>query len=152
MSNDVSEGRVSCEDNNKSKTPQRELSEQEVVRRRSMQTLRDRGIEPYPAKEFTVTGRSAEIKENFRDDAEPRPVAVAGRIMSRRIMGKASFVELQDSEGRIQVYVSRDDICPGEDKSLYNDPSTQCASETPRCSTRSWGIKSGTPQWAAAKR
>ncbi len=121
MSNDVSEGRVSCEDNNKSKTPQRELSEQEVVRRRSMQTLRDRGIEPYPAKEFTVTGRSAEIKENFRDDAEPRPVAVAGRIMSRRIMGKASFVELQDSEGRIQVYVSRDDICPGEDKSLYND-------------------------------
>ena len=86
-----------------------------------MQTLRDKGFEPYPAAEFPVTGHSDEIKENFSDDAEPRQVSVAGRIMSRRIMGKASFMELQDSHGRIQVYVSRDDLCPGEDKSLYND-------------------------------
>ncbi|MCH5234894.1 MAG: lysine--tRNA ligase [Muribaculaceae bacterium] len=98
-----------------------ELNEQEIGRRNSMQALRDRGIEPYPAKEFPVTGYSKEIKENFKDDQEPkREVSVAGRIMSRRIMGKASFLELQDSEGRIQVYVSRDDICPGEDKDFYN--------------------------------
>ncbi|MCH5242754.1 MAG: lysine--tRNA ligase [Muribaculaceae bacterium] len=98
-----------------------ELNEQEIGRRNSMQALRDRGIEPYPAKEFPVTGYSKEIKENFKDDEEPkREVSVAGRIMSRRIMGKASFLELQDSEGRIQVYVSRDDICPGEDKDFYN--------------------------------
>ena len=98
-----------------------ELNEQEIGRRNSMQALRDRGIEPYPAQEFTVTGYSKEIKENFKDDEEPRrEVAVAGRIMSRRIMGKASFIELQDSEGRIQIYVSRDDICPGEDKDFYN--------------------------------
>ncbi|MCH5225162.1 MAG: lysine--tRNA ligase [Muribaculaceae bacterium] len=98
-----------------------ELNEQEIGRRSSMQALRDRGIEPYPAREFPVTGYSKEIKENFKDDEEPRrEVAVAGRIMSRRIMGKASFLELQDSEGRIQIYVSRDDICPGEDKEFYN--------------------------------
>ena len=98
-----------------------ELNEQEIGRRNSMQALRDKGIEPYPAKEFPVTGYSKEIKENFKDDELPRrEVAVAGRIMSRRIMGKASFLELQDSEGRIQVYVSRDDICPGDDKEFYN--------------------------------
>ena len=98
-----------------------ELNEQEIGRRNSMQALRDRGIEPYPAKEFPVTGYSKEIKENFKDEEETkREVSVAGRIMSRRIMGKASFIELQDSEGRIQVYVSRDDICPGEDKDFYN--------------------------------
>ena len=98
-----------------------ELSEQEIVRRNSMQALRDRGIEPYPAAEYTVTGHSAEIKENFKDDEESRrEVTVAGRIMSRRIMGKASFMELQDADGRIQVYVSRDDLCPGEDKDMYN--------------------------------
>ena len=98
-----------------------ELSEQEKVRRASMEALRARGIEPYPAAEYKVTGYTTEIKENFKDDQEPkREVAVAGRIMSRRIMGKASFMELQDSEGRIQVYVSRDDICPGEDKEFYN--------------------------------
>lgn len=97
-----------------------ELSEQEIVRRNSLETLRNIGIEPYPAAEFPVNGRSAEIKENFRDDAEPRRVSIAGRVMSRRIMGKASFMELQDSGGRIQVYVSRDDIAPGEDKELYN--------------------------------
>ncbi len=97
-----------------------ELSEQQQMRRSSMQALRDRGIEPYPAAEFVVTGHSAEIKENFSDEAEPRKVSVAGRIMSRRIMGKAAFVELQDADGRIQVYVSRDDICPEEDKDMYN--------------------------------
>lgn len=98
-----------------------ELNEQEIGRRNSMQALRDQGIEPYPAEEFPVTGYSKEIKENFRDEEENyREVAVAGRIMSRRIMGKASFMELQDSEGRIQIYVSRDDICPGENKDMYN--------------------------------
>ena len=98
-----------------------ELSEQEIVRRNSMEALRQRGIEPYPAPEYVVTGHSVEIKETFSDDlTPPREVTVGGRIMSRRIMGKASFMELQDSEGRIQVYVSRDDLCPGEDKEMYN--------------------------------
>lgn len=98
-----------------------ELSEQEIVRRNSLNALRDRGIEPYPAAEYPVDGYTVEIKENFKDEEEPkRQVSIAGRIMSRRIMGKASFMELQDSEGRIQVYISRDDICPGEDKDLYN--------------------------------
>ena len=78
------------------------------------------GIEPYPAPEYTVTGHSDEIKASFADDAPVREVSVAGRIMSRRIMGKASFVELQDSKGRIQVYISRDEICPDENKDLYN--------------------------------
>ena len=97
-----------------------ELSEQEIVRRNSLAALRERGIEPYPAAEYPVDGHTVEIKENFSDDAEPRQVCIAGRIMSRRIMGKASFMELQDSEGRIQVYISRDDLCPGEDKDMYN--------------------------------
>ena len=97
-----------------------ELSEQEIVRRNSLAELRKMGIEPYPAEEYVVTGHTKEIKENFKDDAEPREVSIAGRIMSRRIMGKASFMELQDSEGRIQVYISRDDLCPGEDKDTYN--------------------------------
>ena len=97
-----------------------ELSEQEIVRRNSLQAMRDAGIDPYPAAEFTVTGHATEIKDTFSDDAPIREVAVAGRVMSRRIMGKASFIELQDSTGRIQVYISRDDICPGEDKELYN--------------------------------
>ena len=97
-----------------------ELSEQEIVRRGSLDEMRRRGIDPYPAAEFKVTGYTKEIKENFADDAPRREVSVAGRIMSRRIMGKASFLELQDREGRIQVYVSRDDLCPGEDKDFYN--------------------------------
>ena len=97
-----------------------ELSEQEIIRRNSLQGLRDMGIEPYPAAEFVVTGHSDEIKATFSDEAEPRQVSIAGRIMSRRIMGKASFAELQDANGRIQVYISRDEICPGEDKELYN--------------------------------
>ena len=97
-----------------------ELSEQEIVRRNSLAELRKMGIEPYPAEEYVVTGHTKEIKENFSDEAEPRDVRIAGRIMSRRIMGKASFMELQDAEGRIQVYISRDDICPGENKDIYN--------------------------------
>ena len=97
-----------------------ELSEQETIRRGSMATLRQMGIEPYPAAEYEVTGHSTEIRESFKDDAPARDVAVAGRIMSRRIMGKASFVELQDADGRIQIYISRDEICPDENKDLYN--------------------------------
>lgn len=97
-----------------------ELSEQEIVRRGSLEEMRRRGIDPYPAAEFTVTGHTKEIKETFSDDAPRREMSIAGRIMSRRIMGKASFLELQDSEGRIQVYVSRDDLCPGDDKDQYN--------------------------------
>ena len=97
-----------------------ELSEQEIVRRNSLAELRKMGIEPYPAAEFKVTGHTKEIKENFEDEGERRDVSIAGRIMSRRIMGKASFMELQDADGRIQVYVSRDDICPDENKDLYN--------------------------------
>lgn len=98
-----------------------ELSEQELVRRNSMQALRERGIEPYPAPLYPVDAHTVEIKENFSDDlVPPREVHVAGRIMSRRIMGKASFMELQDADGRIQIYVSRDDLCPGEDKDMYN--------------------------------
>lgn len=97
-----------------------ELSEQEIVRRNSLAELRKMGIEPYPAAEFVVTGHTKEIKENFKDDAEVRNVSIAGRIMSRRIMGKASFMELQDAEGRIQVYISRDDLCPDENKDLYS--------------------------------
>ncbi len=97
------------------------LSEQEQIRRNSLDELRRRGIDPYPAPLFPVTGHSDEIKKQFEaDGGEQREVAVAGRIMSRRIMGKASFMELQDANGRIQVYVSRDEICPGEDKDLYN--------------------------------
>ena len=97
-----------------------ELSEQEIIRRNSMEQLRQMGIEPYPAAEYVTNAFSTEIKESFKDDAEPRSVCIAGRIMSRRIMGKASFMELQDSKGRIQVYISRDDICPDENKDLYN--------------------------------
>ena len=97
-----------------------ELSEQEIIRRNSLDEMRKRGIEPYPAAEYIVNAYTDEIKETFSDDAPQREVSVAGRIMSRRIMGKASFIELKDSKGRIQVYISRDDLCPGEDKELYN--------------------------------
>ncbi len=78
------------------------------------------GIDPYPAAEFPTNAFSTDIKDNFKDDAEPREVIIAGRMMSRRVMGKASFAELQDSKGRIQVYITRDDICPNENKDLYN--------------------------------
>ena len=97
-----------------------ELSEQEIGRRQSLQELRDMGIDPYPAAEYQTNAFSTDIKENFVDEGEPREVCIAGRMMSRRVMGKASFAELQDSKGRIQVYITRDDICPGEDKDLYN--------------------------------
>ncbi|MEE0363134.1 MAG: lysine--tRNA ligase [Prevotella sp.] len=97
-----------------------ELSEQEIGRRQSLQELRDMGIDPYPAAEYPTNAFSTDIKENFVDKGEPREVCIAGRMMSRRVMGKASFAELQDSKGRIQVYITRDDICPGEDKDLYN--------------------------------
>lgn len=98
-----------------------ELSEQEIIRRNSLNEMRAMGIEPYPAAEYVTNAFSTDIKDGFKDDeAEPRKVSVAGRIMSRRVMGKASFIELQDSKGRIQVYITRDDICPGENKDLYN--------------------------------
>ena len=97
-----------------------ELSEQEIGRRQSLQELRDMGIDPYPAAEYPTNAFSTDIKANFSDEGEPCEVCIAGRMMSRRVMGKASFAELQDSKGRIQVYITRDDICPGEDKDLYN--------------------------------
>jgi Lysyl-tRNA synthetase (class II) len=97
-----------------------ELSEQEIVRRNSLDEMRKLGIDPYPAALYETNAYTTEMKQNFKDDGERRQVAIAGRIMSRRIMGKASFMELQDSEGRIQVYINRDDLCPGENKDLYN--------------------------------
>ncbi|WP_296163045.1 amino acid--tRNA ligase-related protein, partial [uncultured Porphyromonas sp.] len=100
---------------------ERQYSEQELLRRDSLQKLRDLGINPYPAEEYVVDATSQDIKDHFSDDEEqPRQVRIAGRLMSRRIMGKASFAELQDSEGRIQLYITRDDIAPEEDKTLYN--------------------------------
>lgn len=95
-----------------------ELSEQEIQRRQTLQQLRDAGIDPYPAALYPVTDYSVDIKANFE---EGKQVCLAGRMMSQRVMGKASFAELQDSKGRIQVYFNRDEICPGEDKMLYND-------------------------------
>lgn len=98
-----------------------ELSEQEINRRKALEELRAMGINPYPAAAYPTDAFSVDIKDEFDDEAtEPRQVCIAGRMMSRRVMGKASFMELQDSKGRIQVYVTRDDICPGEDKELYN--------------------------------
>ena len=96
-----------------------ELSEQEIGRRQSLQELRKMGINPYPAAEYPVNAFSTDIKADYKED-EKREVIIAGRMMSRRIMGKASFMEIQDSNGRIQVYVTRDDICPDENKDLYN--------------------------------
>lgn len=95
-----------------------QLSEQEIIRREKLDTLRNLGIEPYPANLFPVDTTSKQVKEDF---SEGKKVVLAGRIMSMRIQGKASFAELQDSEGRIQIYVNRDEICTGEDKSKYND-------------------------------
>ena len=95
-----------------------QLSEQEVVRREKLSKLRELGINPYPADLFPVNHNSKQIKENF---AEDKQVVIAGRLMSINIQGKASFAQLQDSEGRIQVYFNRDIICEGEDKTLYNE-------------------------------
>ena len=97
-----------------------ELSEQEIVRREALAELRNMGIEPYPAAEYPTNAFSTDILAEFKDENEPREVCIAGRMMSRRVMGKASFIELQDSKGRIQVYITRDDICPGENKDAYN--------------------------------
>lgn len=95
-----------------------QLSEQELVRREKLAKLRAMDINPYPADLYPVNNTSKDIKQNF---SEGKQVVIAGRLMSRRIQGKASFAELQDSEGRIQVYFNRDEICTGEDKTLYND-------------------------------
>ncbi|MGB5646086.1 MAG: lysine--tRNA ligase [Muriicola sp.] len=95
-----------------------QLSEQEVIRREKLSKLREMGINPYPAALYPVDTISSQIKKEY---VEGKEVVIAGRLMSRRIQGKASFAELQDSEGRIQVYFNRDEICPGEDKTLYND-------------------------------
>ena len=120
-----------------------ELSEQEIVRRNNLQQLRDMGIDPYPAAEYPTNAFSTEIKSSFVDlptmkneegEDVPTPataensrhVSIAGRIMSKRIMGKAAFAELQDSKGRIQVYIQRDAICPGENKDLYNVVFKKC--------------------------
>ncbi|MFC4666110.1 lysine--tRNA ligase [Falsiporphyromonas endometrii] len=105
-----------------------ELTEQEIVRRNSLEELRALGIDPYPAAEYEVDDTSANIKTTFDESLElPKQVRIAGRVMSRRIMGKASFIELQDKDGRIQVYITRDDICPEEgDKSLYNIVVKKC--------------------------
>lgn len=94
------------------------LSEQELIRREKLQKLTEMGIDAFPAAEYKITDTTASIKENFE---EGKKVKLAGRLMSRRIQGKASFAELQDSEGRIQVYFNRDEICPGDDKQLYNE-------------------------------
>ncbi|RYY33847.1 MAG: lysine--tRNA ligase, partial [Sphingobacteriaceae bacterium] len=97
------------------------LSEQELLRRESLQQLRALGINPYPAEEYKVNAWAKDISENFNNNPDAyKQVTIAGRIMSRRIMGSASFAELQDSTGRVQVYLKRDEICPGEDKTLYN--------------------------------
>lgn len=96
-----------------------ELNDQELFRRQSLATMREMGIDPYPAAEYEVNAHVDEVKANFNDE-EKREVSMAGRLMSRRIMGKASFAELKDSTGRIQLYISRDEICPEENKDLYN--------------------------------
>src|SRR5690554_7174562 len=95
-----------------------QLTELEIIRREKLSQLRNLGINPYPAELYPVSHTSKQIKENYE---EGKKVVVAGRLMSRRIQGKASFAELQDSEGRIQVYFNRDEICTGEDKTLYNE-------------------------------
>ena len=95
-----------------------EFSEQELVRRDKLKKIRDLGRDPYPAELFPVSDYSSEIKNNFKID---KKVVVSGRLMSRRIQGNASFAELQDSKGKIQLYFNRDEICPGHDKVLYNE-------------------------------
>ena len=120
-----------------------ELSEQEIQRRANLEGLKELGISAYPAAEYPTDAFSTEIISSYNDDAPQRNVVIAGRMMSRRVMGKASFMELQDSKGRIQVYVNRDAICPGEDKTMYNtvfkrllDIGQWLRRRTVRCSTR----------------
>jgi lysyl-tRNA synthetase class 2 len=103
-------------------TEHHKLSEQELQRREELQSIQDKGIEPYPAEGWPITHKAHDIKAAFKEGMEGyEEVSLAGRLMSQRIMGKASFAELMDSSGRIQLYFNRDEICPGEDKSLYND-------------------------------
>ena len=98
-----------------------DLSEQEIIRRNSLEELRKLGIEPYPAAAYEVDTTTEDIRDKFDPEKKNyQEISLAGRIMSRRIMGKASFAELMDEKGRIQVYFNRDEICPGEDKTLYN--------------------------------
>jgi lysyl-tRNA synthetase class 2 len=98
-----------------------ELSEQEQIRRQALDELRKLGIDPYPAAMFAVTANTRDILDNFRaKEDEYQDVSIAGRLMGKRIMGSASFAELQDEKGRIQLYLKRDDLCPGEDKTWYN--------------------------------
>ena len=97
------------------------LSEQEILRRESLKQLRDLGIEPYPAESYEVNAYAADINANYeKDKTAYKTISIAGRLMTRRIMGSASFAELQDSTGRVQLYLKRDDLCPDEDKTLYN--------------------------------
>lgn len=99
-----------------------DLSEQETIRRNSLQKLRELGINPYPANEFKINTSTKQILEQFDPETNNfQDITIAGRLMNQRIMGKASFAELQDESGKIQLYLNRDEICPGEDKSLYND-------------------------------
>ncbi|WP_319499734.1 lysine--tRNA ligase [uncultured Draconibacterium sp.] len=99
-----------------------ELSEQEIIRRNSLQKMRELGIDPYPAAQYHVNTNTKEIKQNFKEEEKNfQDVVIAGRLMSRRIMGKAAFAEIQDHEGRIQIYVNRDEICTGDDKVMYNE-------------------------------
>ena len=98
------------------------LTEQEKVRRVTLERLIDLGINPYPAELFPINTNSKEIKEGYNEaDNNFQEVVIAGRFMSKRIMGKASFAEIQDAHGKIQIYISRDDICDGDDKTMYND-------------------------------
>lgn len=95
-----------------------QLSEQEIIRREKLDALRNLGINPYPANLFPVDNTSKQVKNDF---SEGKKVVVAGRVMSIRDQGKAAFAQIQDSEGRVQVYINRDEICPGEDKTLYTE-------------------------------
>ncbi|MFY7861161.1 MAG: OB-fold nucleic acid binding domain-containing protein, partial [Chitinophagales bacterium] len=98
------------------------LNELEIQRRKNLESIREMGIEPFPAAEFNVTNLSDELLEKYDDDQKNfQEVTIAGRLMQKRIMGKASFAEIMDSKGRIQVYLNRDELCPDEDKGLYND-------------------------------
>ena len=100
----------------------KDYSEQEKIRRESLKKIMELGINPYPANEYILTTNSREIKQNYSEKENNfQDISIAGRIMSRRIMGKASFIELKDFDGRIQVYLNRDELCPGDDKSMYND-------------------------------
>src|SRR6056297_1763175 len=99
-----------------------ELSEQEMIRRKALEELEKLGIDPYPAAKYEVTHHSSDIKKKYSEEENNlQDVTIAGRLMSRRIMGKASFAELQDEKGRIQLYFNRDELCPEEDKALYNN-------------------------------